>query len=101
MCNGAVTKEIGSKLVKICTDGKIKTKTRKIVGEGYPLVDRDTGPGMDCTWYGTVFCDGDVVEVRTIKLHLSMMIIFSLLIFPGSPQVVVQDEVFQGQIFSC
>ena len=66
VCNGAVTKEIGSKLVKICTDGKIKTKTRKSVGEGYPLVDRDTGPGMDCTWYGTVFCHGDVVEVSCL-----------------------------------
>merc|ERR1712048_707806 len=49
VCNGAVTKEI-------------KTKTRKSVGEGYPLVGRDTGPGKDCAWYGTVFCDGDVVE---------------------------------------
>ena len=45
VCNGAVTKEIGTKLVKICSDGKIKTKTRKSVGEGYPLVGRDTGPG--------------------------------------------------------
>ena len=45
VCNGAVTKEIGTKLVKICTDGKIKTKTRKSVGDNYPLVDRDTGPG--------------------------------------------------------
>merc|ERR1712045_335387 len=62
VCNGAVIKEIGTKLVKICSDGKIKTKTRKSVGEGYPLVGRDTGPGKDCTWYGTVFCDGDVVE---------------------------------------
>merc|ERR1711981_881156 len=62
VCNGAVTKEIGTKLVKICSDGKIKTKTRKSVGEGYPLVGRDTGPGKDCAWYGTVFCDGDVVE---------------------------------------
>merc|ERR1712083_951002 len=57
VCNGAVTK-----VVKICSDGKIKTKTRKSVGEGYPLVGRDTGPGKDCEWYGTVFCDGDVVE---------------------------------------
>merc|ERR1712079_68312 len=62
ICNGAVTKEIGTKLVKICSDGKIKTKTRKSVGEGYPLVGRDTGAGKDCQWYGTVFCDGDVVE---------------------------------------
>ena len=45
VCNGAVTKEIGTKLVKICSEGKIKTKTRKSVGEGYPLVGRDTGPG--------------------------------------------------------
>ena len=45
ICNGAVTKEIGSKLLKVCSDGKIKTKTRKSVGEGYPLVGRDTGDG--------------------------------------------------------
>merc|ERR1712110_1019220 len=62
ICNGAVTKEIGSKLLKVCSDGKIKTKTRKSVGEGYPLVGRDTGDGKDCVWYGTTFCDGDVVE---------------------------------------
>ena len=66
MCNGAVTKEIGTKLLKICTDGTIKTRSRKSVGEGYPLVDRDTGLGKDCTWYGTVFCDGDVVEVSIL-----------------------------------
>ena len=45
ICNGAVTKEIGTKLVKICSDGRIKTKTRKSVGEGFPLVGRDTGEG--------------------------------------------------------
>ena len=45
VCNGAVTKEVGTKLVKICQDGKIKTKTRKSVGEGFPLVGRDTGEG--------------------------------------------------------
>ena len=45
ICNGAVTKEIGKKLLKVCSDGKIKTKTRKSVGEGYPLVGRDTGEG--------------------------------------------------------
>merc|ERR1712098_824609 len=62
ICNGAVTKELGSTLVKVCSDGRIKTKLRKTVGEGFPLYGRDTGPGKDCTWYGTVFCDGDVVE---------------------------------------
>ena len=45
ICNGAVTKEIGKKLVKVCQDGKIKVSTRKKVGEGYPLVGRDTGEG--------------------------------------------------------
>jgi hypothetical protein len=110
VCNGAVTKMIGSKYLQICTEGKLKLKKTEVVAKGYPLVGRDTGTGKgkgdmmfsqtgqnriyisDCTWYGTVFCDGDVVEVRTIKLHLSMMIIFSL--FTGSSQVVVQDEVF-------
>ena len=63
VCNGAVTKEIGTKLVKICSDGKIKTKTRKSVGEGYPLVGRDTGAGkgerifvgVDCNLCQTKF----------------------------------------------
>ena len=45
ICNGAVTKEIGKSLVKVCTDGKVKLKPRKQVGEGFPLVGRDTGPG--------------------------------------------------------
>ena len=31
VCNGAVVKEIGKSLVKICTDGKIKLKPRKQV----------------------------------------------------------------------
>ena len=35
---------------------------RKKVGEGFALVGRDTGPGKDCLWYGTTFCDGDLVE---------------------------------------
>ena len=25
---------------------------------------RDTGEGKDCLWYGTTFCDGDLIEVR-------------------------------------
>ena len=66
ICNGAVTKEIGTKYVKICSDGRIGRKKTKSVGKGYPLVDRDTGPGKDCTWYGTVFCDGDLVEVISL-----------------------------------
>ena len=45
ICNGAVTKEIGKKLVKVCKNGKVKTATRKSVGEGFPLVGRDTGKG--------------------------------------------------------
>ena len=70
VCNGAVTKEIGSKLVKICTDGKIKLKRKAEVAKGYPLVGRDTGEGKDCTWYGTVFCNGDLVEVcRNISVN--------------------------------
>ena len=24
---------------------------------------RDTGEGRDCLWYGTTFCDGDLIEV--------------------------------------
>ena len=32
-------------IAKVCEDGKVKTKLRKLVGEGFPLVGRDTGPG--------------------------------------------------------
>merc|ERR1712113_781285 len=51
VCNGGVVKEIGKSLVKVCTDGKVKLKPRKQVGEGYALLGRDTGPGKDCVWY--------------------------------------------------
>ena len=37
VCNGAVVKEIGKSLVKICTDGKIKLKPRKQVPVVYLL----------------------------------------------------------------
>ena len=50
ICAGAVTKEIGTKLVKICSDGKVKVKTRKSVGEGFPVVGRDTGEGKGEHW---------------------------------------------------
>ena len=45
ICQGAVTKEIGKSFVKVCTNGKLRTKLRKEVGEGFPLVGRDTGAG--------------------------------------------------------
>lgn len=45
ICNGAVTKEIGKSFLKVCSDGKLRTKKRVDVGEGFPLVGRDTGPG--------------------------------------------------------
>merc|ERR1712083_215321 len=76
ICNGAVTKEIGTKLVKVCTDGKIKVKTRKSIGEGFALVGRDTGEGRDCVWYGTTFCDGDLVEVRGVTSSVLVMSIW-------------------------
>ena len=76
ICNGAVTKEIGSTTLQICVNGKVimhpslpshlslqvRLMPRKKVGEGFALVGRDTGPGKDCLWYGTTFCDGDLVE---------------------------------------
>ena len=40
----------------------ISNKNFPQVGEGYALLGRDTGPGKDCVWYGTTFCDGDLVE---------------------------------------
>jgi hypothetical protein len=46
-----------------CDGGKIKKKGIKAV-KGNPRVGKDTGPGKDCLWYNTTFCDGDIVEVR-------------------------------------
>ena len=45
VCNGAVTKMIGSKYLQICTEGKLKLKKTEVVAKGYPLVGTDTGPG--------------------------------------------------------
>merc|ERR1712126_205128 len=63
ICNGAVTKEyLKINKVRVCNNGKLQILPRATVGEGFPLVGRDTGHGKDCIWYGTVFCDGDVIE---------------------------------------
>ena len=70
VCNGAVTKEIGTKLVKICSDGKIKTKTRKSVGEGYPLVGRDTGAGK-----GESIFLGEDRNIATDKISKTKMLL--------------------------
>ena len=32
-------------MLQLCVDGKVKLKKRAEVGEGFPLVGRDTGPG--------------------------------------------------------
>ena len=64
VCNGAVTKEVGTKLVKICDDGRIKTKTRKSVGEGFPLVGRDTGEGKGL----------DVIKFKIISNSSNFMV---------------------------
>jgi len=95
ICNGAVTKEIGTKLVKICIDGKIKTRTTKSVSPDYPLVGRDTGPDKDCVWYGTVFCDGDLVEdlFRWTFRHICSKTKFSTI--PRTYEDVVGDRRFK------
>ena len=64
ICNGAVTKEIGTKLLKVCSDGKIKVKTRKSVGEGFPLVGRDTGEGK-----------GELIDQYLISIVVSFPIL--------------------------
>ena len=66
------------KFVEICFNGKLKNKLVKKVKKGFPLVGRDTGPGKgtkillqdnyyyfifsDCVWYGTVYCNGNVIQ---------------------------------------
>jgi hypothetical protein len=72
VCNGAVTKEIGTKFVKICTEGKIMTKTRKTVGAGYPLVGRDTGAGKGES--------GDVKLSQIINLHFRLYLVWDSLL---------------------
>ena len=131
ICNGAVTKEIGSTTLQLCVNGKVdkqlenpprrmnspiydksqitidsfcpsspplqvRLMPRKKVGEGFALVGRDTGPGKDCLWYGTTFCDGDLVEDLYrwwLKQKHNLNSIFL--------QMVVQDEVLQVQVHRC
>jgi hypothetical protein len=52
--------------VNICTDGKIKLKPRKSVGEGFPLADRDTGPGKG----GQKFHFQDKFQIINFRLYL-------------------------------
>ena len=56
VCEGKIVKEIGKSLVKICIDGKLKIKPRKMINP-WP------GYGGSCMWYGEVLCDGAVVQV--------------------------------------
>ena len=62
ICNGAVVEEKEFSAMA-CEGGKIKKKGIKAV-KGNPRVGKDTGPGKDCLWYDTTFCDGDIVEVQ-------------------------------------
>ena len=128
ICNGAVTKEIGSTTLQLCVNGKVdkqlenpprrmnspiynksqimidsfcpsspplqvRLMPRKKVGEGFALVGRDTGPGKDCLWYGTTFCDGDLVE-DLYRWWLKQRHYLNSIIL----QMVVQDEVLQVQV---
>jgi hypothetical protein len=60
ICDGAVTKEFVLK-VRVCQGTSIKTVLKKSIKAGYPVVGVDTGPGKDCVWYGTTYCEGDVI----------------------------------------
>ena len=91
ICSGAVTNEIGRKVLKICDDGILKYKPRNLVGDDFPLFGRDTGEGkgilttfmhqkqdgilltncLDCHLLGTVFCNGDLMEVDGKYLSVS------------------------------
>ena len=61
VCHGAITKAKG-KFLEVCTRGKLRNKLARKVKKGAPMVGKDTGPGFDCNWYGTVYCNGDVVQ---------------------------------------
>ena len=65
VCEGKIVKEIGKRLVKICVDGKLRTKPRKTI---LPWTgSREPG---SCMWYGEVLCDGDVVQVGGLTILL-------------------------------
>ena len=101
--NGGVIREKET-TVQICVDGKIKYKKKEEVDRGYPLWwpkkwqdypilqnlsftrPRDTGEGRDCLWYGTTFCDGDLIEVggkHRICRNLTMRAFEDLERWPG------------------
>ena len=45
ICNGAVIQLIGRRLVRVCEDGVIQYRDKKLIGDDYPVVGRDTGRG--------------------------------------------------------
>merc|ERR1711994_429420 len=73
VCEGKSVKEIGKRLVKICVDGKLRTKPRKKI---LPWTGpRDPG---SCMWYGEVLCDGDVVQVAPkVEHYFTFNMLFS------------------------
>ena len=71
MCNGAVTKEIGSKYLQICTEGKLKLKKKEVVGAGYPLVGRDTGAGKG---------DGGIMLDQIINFNFRLYLVWDSLL---------------------
>ena len=93
ICEGAVTKELKKK-VRICSGGKLKYKLKSEVKAGYPLVGRDTGPGKDCTWYGTVYCSGDVIHDLHRWWFLMKCSNTRLSVIARSYTQVVQDKRF-------
>ena len=56
---------------------------------------RDTGEGKDCLWYGTTFCDGDLIEVRA-KYDICKNLSKSSTI-QGSEEVVVSHALLRGR----
>merc|ERR1719483_2024834 len=93
VCEGAVTKELKSTL-QICTNGRLKLKKKSEVKPGYPLVGRDTGPDKDCTWYGTVYCSGDVIQDLHRWWFLMKCSSTRLSVIARSYTQVVQDKRF-------
>ena len=72
--------------LKICIDGKIKTRTRKSVEPGYPLLGRDTGPGKggSSTALHAATTEGCQLTFRETIPNSDRSVVCTVLLFPCS-----------------
>merc|ERR1719250_18010 len=63
VCSGAVVAVLQySKLVRVCDRGVLRYKQRRLIDKNSPERIGGQTRKEDCTAYGQLFCDGDVVK---------------------------------------